>query len=107
RIGLDRSEVVDRYDFDGVLFTALIMGTKDVAADAAVTVDGDFDGHALSPDTLQRRKPIGTVARSAVPHRVGRSTSRRSHHAVVTRFAAPTTAWTVHPNCLTPAAAGA
>jgi hypothetical protein len=32
-----------------VLLAAFVVGTKDVAADAAVAVDGDFDGHGRSP----------------------------------------------------------
>jgi hypothetical protein len=47
RVGLRIAEVVERDDLQVMLLAALVMGAQDVAADAAVAVDGDFDGHAL------------------------------------------------------------
>jgi hypothetical protein len=34
---------------DIVLLAAFVVGTKDVAADAAVAIDGDSDGHDGAP----------------------------------------------------------
>jgi hypothetical protein len=44
-VGLDGAQVVHRDDLQVVLLAALVMGAEDVAADAAVAVDGDADGH--------------------------------------------------------------
>src|SRR6266853_152726 len=46
RVGLRVAEIVDGDESQVVLFPALIVGAQDVAADAAVTVDGDSNGHA-------------------------------------------------------------
>ena len=55
RIGLGLAEVVDRDDLDVVLLPAFVMRAQDVAADAAVTVDSDFDGPVLNSGT----QPLG------------------------------------------------
>jgi hypothetical protein len=53
RLGL--AEVVDRDDLDVVLLAALVVGAEHVAADAAIAVDGDFDGHGqISVEWLVR-----------------------------------------------------
>ena len=46
RVGLGAAEIVDGDDRDVVLLAAFVVGAQDVAADAAVAVDGDFDGHS-------------------------------------------------------------
>ena len=45
RVRLRIAEVVDRDDLEIVLLASFVVRAKDVAADAAVAVDGDFDGH--------------------------------------------------------------
>src|SRR5438093_4974645 len=45
RVGLRIAEVVDGDELQVVLFPAFIVGAQDVAADAAVTVDSDSNGH--------------------------------------------------------------
>src|SRR5690606_15785051 len=45
RVGLGIAQIVDGDDFDVVLLAGFVVGTQDVAADAAVPVDGDADGH--------------------------------------------------------------
>jgi hypothetical protein len=47
RIGLRVAEVVDGDDFELVGASVLVHGPHDVAADAAVTVNCDFDCHFL------------------------------------------------------------
>src|SRR5689334_20221447 len=47
RVRLGVSEIVQRDYLDRVLLAALVMSTQDVAADSAVTVNRDFDGHVL------------------------------------------------------------
>jgi hypothetical protein len=54
-IGFWITQIVDRDDLDWVLFAALVVGAQDVAPDAAVTVDGNLDGHKKSPVCLQFR----------------------------------------------------
>jgi hypothetical protein len=49
RIGLRVAQVIDGDDLDVVLLAALVVRTQDVAADAAIAVDGDFDGHCPDP----------------------------------------------------------
>jgi len=44
RIGLDRTQIVDRHHFD-VVATAFDDGPENVAADAAKTIDCDAYGH--------------------------------------------------------------
>ena len=46
-VGLDRTEIVDRHDFD-VLAAGFDDRAQDVAADAAEAVDRDPDGHVQS-----------------------------------------------------------
>jgi hypothetical protein len=48
RLGI--AEVVDRHDLDVLLFAAFVESAQDVAADAAITVDCNFDRHCLAPD---------------------------------------------------------
>ena len=48
-IGVGIAEVVDGNDLDFAGAPALVERAQDVAADAAVAVDCDFDRHALSP----------------------------------------------------------
>jgi hypothetical protein len=45
RVRLRGPEVVHRDDLEIVRLVALVVRAKDVAADAAVAVDGDTDGH--------------------------------------------------------------
>src|SRR5690606_10352582 len=47
RLGI--AQVVDGHDLDVVLLAVFVVGTQDIAADAAVTVDGDADGHEGAP----------------------------------------------------------
>ena len=47
RVGLGTAEIVQRDDGEIVLLGVFVVRTQDVAADAAVAVDGDFDGHVL------------------------------------------------------------
>src|SRR5262247_52105 len=47
-------EVVDRDDREVVLLPRLVVGAKDHAADAAVAVDGDSDGHPRTPENKAR-----------------------------------------------------
>ena len=54
RVGLRAAQIVDRDDREIVLLPAFVVRAQDVAADAAVAVDGDFDGHAFSPGTIDR-----------------------------------------------------
>jgi hypothetical protein len=65
RVGLDRAEIVEAEDLD-VLAAALDDGAQDQAADAAETVDGDFDCHLL---------PL-LLLTTATPSRVRRSPQR-------------------------------
>ena len=51
RVGLGIAQIVDGDDPDIVLTAALVVGAQDVAADAAVTIDGDVGGHGISPGT--------------------------------------------------------
>ena len=46
RIGARIAQVVDRHNLEFALATGFVDGAQDVAADAAVAVDGDLDGHA-------------------------------------------------------------
>jgi hypothetical protein len=48
RVRLSVAEIVDRDDLQPV-FPGFVMSAQDVAADAAVPVDRDFDGHLASP----------------------------------------------------------
>jgi hypothetical protein len=48
-IGLDRAEIVDGDDLDIVFLMALVMSAEYVAADAAVAIDGDANGHVVFP----------------------------------------------------------
>src|SRR5690606_21362051 len=47
-VGLDRPEVIDRHHVD-VLAAGFVDGAYDVSADAAKSVDGNSDGHLMSP----------------------------------------------------------
>ena len=67
-IGFHRAQVVDRHDLDIVFLVALVVGTEDIAADAAVTVDGDFDGHFYR---FLRALVVETTRRSAQWRRQG------------------------------------
>jgi hypothetical protein len=49
RVGLGAAEIVDRDDGEIVLLPAFVVRAQNVAADAAVAVDRDFEGHALAP----------------------------------------------------------
>ena len=44
-VGLRLTKVVDGNDLNVVFLAALIVGPQHVAADAAVTIDRNFDGH--------------------------------------------------------------
>src|SRR5690606_14432961 len=48
-IGLGIAKVVDRHDFDIVFLAVFIMGTQDIAANAAVPVDRYANGHYITP----------------------------------------------------------
>jgi hypothetical protein len=39
------AQIVDRDDFDGMFFSALVVGPEDVAPDSAIAVDRDSNGH--------------------------------------------------------------
>ena len=52
RIGLRLAEIVDRDDLDIVFLTAFVMCAQYVAADSAVTVDGNLDGHGILLSTI-------------------------------------------------------
>src|SRR5690606_26067633 len=107
RVRFGFAEIVDGDDLDVVLLAAFIVRTKDIAADAAVTVDCDADGHLLlqkgfnsvstakhsfrcrnpaaaGPDRARhsrlrsvRGHPTKTVVRPATRHRVLRKTGAR------------------------------
>ena len=47
-VGLGVAEVVDRHDLDFVRAIGFVERAQDVAADAAVAVDRDLDGHECS-----------------------------------------------------------
>ena len=49
RIRFRTAEVVDRDDRKVVLLAAFVMRAQNVAADAAVAIDRDFDGHSITP----------------------------------------------------------
>ncbi len=46
-VGLGVAKVVDRYDLDFRIALALVKRAQNIAADAAVAIDCDFDGHCL------------------------------------------------------------
>jgi hypothetical protein len=46
RLGV--AQVVDGDDGDILLLAAFIKRAQDIAADAAIAIDGNFDGHAVS-----------------------------------------------------------
>jgi hypothetical protein len=50
RIGFGIPQIIEGNDLHVVLFSALIMGAQDIAPDATVAVDGDFDAHRGPPD---------------------------------------------------------
>ena len=50
RVGFGIAEIVDRNDLDIILFAALVMSAQHIAADAAVAIDGNFDGHEDLPE---------------------------------------------------------
>ena len=54
RVGLRIAEIVDRDDLDVVFLAAFVVCTKDVAADAAITIDCNFDRHIVLPAVLKR-----------------------------------------------------
>ena len=45
RIGFGAAQIVHRDDLDVLVAPGFVQGTQDIAADAAVAVDGDADGH--------------------------------------------------------------
>ena len=47
RVGLGVTEIVDRDDLNLIGAAALVQRAKDVATDASVSVDGDFDRHGI------------------------------------------------------------
>src|SRR5690606_15404065 len=48
-VGLGVAQVIDRHDLDVVLLAILVVGTKDVAANAAIAIDRHAYGHDGSP----------------------------------------------------------
>src|SRR6266581_5389647 len=104
RVGLRAAEVVKRNDREIVAFPAFVMRAKDIAADAAIAVDRDFDGHGcvllegLSHKETQRH---GTRA-----GRISCSLRLVSRCQITCRTVA-TTFSTVKPKCLNSAPAGA
>jgi hypothetical protein len=44
-VGLYRAQIVDGDDLNIVFFAGFVVRAKDIASDAAVAIDGDFDGH--------------------------------------------------------------
>ena len=65
RVRLDRAEIVDRDHFD-VFAARLDDGAQYVAADAAETVDGDTNCHALSLRGAPRSFPNAAVAAATI-----------------------------------------
>ncbi len=49
-IGLCIAEVVDRNDLDRMPLATLVVGSQDVAADPAITIDGNAQGHRETPE---------------------------------------------------------
>ena len=45
-VGIGVTQVIDRHDGDLASAPGLVEGAKNIAADMAVTIDGNFDGHA-------------------------------------------------------------
>ena len=47
QVGVRRriAEIVDRNDLYVMLFTAFVVSAKHVAADTAIAIDGNLDGH--------------------------------------------------------------
>ena len=45
-MGIDAgiAQIVDGNDLDVVLFTAFVVGAQNIAANAAIAIDSDFDG---------------------------------------------------------------
>src|SRR5207249_8939728 len=67
RVGLRAAEIVKRNDREIMLFPAFVMCAKDIAADAAIAVDGDFDGHGVIPlDGLCRKRHRDTERRKKI-----------------------------------------
>ena len=44
-VGFRIAEIIDGDNLNVVLLSALIVGTEYIAANAAIAIDGDFDGH--------------------------------------------------------------
>ena len=85
-VGFGVAEIVERDDLDLLLAIGLVQRAQDVAADAAVTIDSDFDGHSCSSD-----KGDSSTCR---PRSAGYRFSPSSRSAVCTMFSA------VNPKCL-------
>src|SRR2546429_9523116 len=49
RVRLTTPQIVDRDDREIVLLAAFVVRAQNVAADAAIAVDRDFDGHSITP----------------------------------------------------------
>ena len=47
RIGFHRPQIIDCDDLDVVLFMALVMSAKNVAADTAIAIDGNANSHFM------------------------------------------------------------
>ncbi len=93
-IGLGVAQVVYRHDLD-VLAAGFVEGAQDVAADAAVAVDGDSDRHGNSPLAKAKtfiltqqsvRRPSSPFAASAVYVRADRSGGALAHSTDFTTF---------------------
>ncbi len=67
QVGVDGriAQVVDGDDLQVVLLAALVMCAQDIAADAPVAVDGDFDGHDAELPRLFNPIPRRRVVRRA------------------------------------------
>ena len=63
-VGVDRTKIVDRNDLDIMFFMALVVGTENVAADAAVAIDGDADGHVVFLANECGKKGLGKATKT-------------------------------------------
>ena len=62
RVGLRVAQVVERDDLDFLLAVRLVQRAQDIATDAAVAIDSDFDGHSLYLSTHSRSTAATTFS---------------------------------------------
>jgi hypothetical protein len=66
-VGLRVTQVVDGDDLDVVLLATFVVGAQHVAADAAIAIDGNFDGHGeISSLSFERGSATRSHSMSAV-----------------------------------------